>query len=79
MPPVVLMILGGIQAAIQEFPQIMTIVQRGKDFFSGLVDDGVITIEQQKQLNDRLDHLSESAQNGEIPRGWTVDPDPEEE
>lgn len=77
MPPVIFMVLGGIQAAIQEFPQIMSIVEKGKDFFSGLVGDGVITKEQQDALHQRIDDLSDAAQAGKIPPAWEVEPDPE--
>lgn len=75
MPPVVFMILGGIQAAIQAFPQVKAIVEKGKDLISSLTGQ-VITVEQQNALHSRIDEISDAAQRGEIPRGWTVDADP---
>lgn len=77
MPPIVFAILGGVQMAIQEFPKAVALVKKAKDFFTGLVGDGIITKDQQDKLHARIDELSAAAQRGEIPPAWTVEADPE--
>lgn len=74
MPPVVFMAIGAIQAAIQAFPQVEAIVVKGKEWISSFTSGGLITKAQQDALHARIDHISEQAQNGEIPEGWEVEP-----
>lgn len=77
MPPLVFTILAGIQAAIQAAPQIKELVTKGKDFISALFTAKLITKEQQNQLFQRVDEISEAFKNGEQPPHWDVEPDPE--
>jgi hypothetical protein len=77
MPPFIFMILGGLQTAIQEFPQIIALVTKAKEFIAGLTGAKLITKAQQDALHARIDAISEAAQRGEIPPAWQVEPDPE--
>ena len=79
MPPVALLIIQGITAAIQLAPQVTEIVVKGKELIGSLVGGGIITKEQQDTLHARVDAITEAARRGEKPPAWEVEPDPVDE
>lgn len=76
MPPIALLIIQGIQLAIKEAPQAIELVNKGKEFISALMGAKVITVEQQRDLHDHIDKVSEAALNGDVPPAWGVEADP---
>lgn len=78
MPPIALLILQGITAAIQAAPQVAEIVTKGKELIGSLVSGDLITKEQQDALHHRVDVVTEAAKRGEKPPAWEVEPDPED-
>lgn len=75
-PQIIQLILLGFESAITAAPQIGALIQKGKDYFKSLADQGLITKEVQNALNNRLDQAGEAAIAGEVPIAWTVEPDP---
>lgn len=79
MPAIALLILQGIQAAIQAAPGVLEIVKKGKDFISSLISGGIITVDQQKKLHARVDQIADDFANGRVPAAWMVEADPDSE
>lgn len=77
MPPIAILVLNGLTAALTAAPQITELVVKAKDFFASLAGNGLITAEQQDQVDARIDQIVEAAKQGRLPASWDVEPDPE--
>lgn len=78
MPPIAILILNGITAAISAAPQVMEIVQKGKELITALTGAGIITAEQQDTLHAHVDAELEKFKSGDTtPPAWLVEKDPE--
>jgi hypothetical protein len=76
MPPVAIIVIQAIQAAIAAAPRVIEVVQKGKEFIASLTSAGVITAEQQNALDARVDTIAAAFANGQTPPAWSVEPDP---
>ena len=76
MPPAVILIVQGIQAAIAAAPEIEDIIAKGKALITSLFSGGVITKAQQDLAHMQVDQIA-AAWNASLPPvSWTVEPDP---
>jgi len=76
MPPLIPLIIAGIEAALQAAPQIADVVDKAKALISSLFTAGVITAEQQNTLHAHIDQHAADLAAGNVPTPWTVEPDP---
>lgn len=76
MPPIVLTIVAVIQAAIKYAPTAIDLFKKIKEQVSVLFAKKAITKEQQDALHAWVDAIVLTAEKGEIPLSWQVDPDP---
>lgn len=72
----ILLIVQGIQAAIQAAPQVEAIVAQAKQFISSLFTAGLITQAQQDSIHSFVDATCAAALAGQEPPQWQVEADP---
>lgn len=75
--PAILLLVQGIQAAINAAPQIEKAVTAAKDFVVGLFGSGAITKAQQDLIHAQVDAVALAVQSGHIPPEFTIEPDPQ--
>lgn len=76
MPPIAIIVLNGLTAALTAAPQVTALAEKAKDFFKSMTGGGLISSEQQDALDARVDQIVESALLGKLPPQWSVEPDP---
>ena len=77
MPPVAILVLNGLTAALTAAPQVVELAQKAKDFFGSMTGAGLITADQQDTLHARVDQIQQAALEGKLPPAWTVELDPQ--
>ena len=77
MPPIVLTILGFVNAAMQYAPELKEIYANARQLFQMWFSGGIITAEQQKQLMDWANEHEAATLAGDVPPELQVEPDPE--
>lgn len=75
-PATFVLVLQGIQAAIEAAPQIEAIAIKGKEMINTLFTNNLITAEVQAAARAHVDAIQEAALRGEVPPHWTVEADP---
>lgn len=75
-PASILLILKGLQIAINAAPQVVDIINGAKQIFTGLFTSGKITKEQQDALHGTVDSICAMAKAGLLPPEFQVEPDP---
>ena len=70
------MLIQGVQAAIQAAPQVIALVESGKNMITALFTAKLITAEQQSVLHAHIDSISAMAKAGIVPAHWQVQADP---
>jgi hypothetical protein len=78
MPPIALAIVAFIQLAIdpKNVEQAKKIYENGRRLFAMLFGGGVLSVAQQKALNDWAEQHEADTLNGKVPPEFTVEPDP---
>jgi hypothetical protein len=77
MPPLVLTIIGVVQAAIKFAPQAAELFKKAKETFQMLFTSGLITTAQQNDLMAWWDKVEKAVESGETPPQFQVEDDPE--
>lgn len=77
MPPVAIIVLNGLTAALTAAPAVTALVEKAKEFFTAMTSEGLITKEQQDALHARVDSIVDAALNNQLPPHWLVEPDPQ--
>jgi hypothetical protein len=75
-PATILLIVQGIQAAIQAAPTVEAIVSQAKQFISSLFTAGLIPKETQDAIHAYVDAVCAAALAGQEPPQWQVEADP---
>ena len=75
-PATLLLIVQGLQAAIQEAPAVEAIVVKAKQFISSLFGAGLISKKTQDAIHAHVDAVCAAALAGQEPPQWTVEADP---
>ena len=76
MPPLIPIVIAGIEAAIQAAPGIIDVVEKGKALIASLFGAGIISADQQNTLHAHIDQHAADVAAGKEPVSWTVEPDP---
>lgn len=66
-----------IQGLLAAAPDIIAFAGKVKQWIADMFTSGVITAEQQNELNDRVTEICRAALNDELPSHWKVEPDPQ--
>lgn len=77
MPPVAILVLNGLTAALTAAPQVEELIIKAKDFFTSMFNADLISAEQQDALHTRVDQITDAALKNQLPPAWSVEPDPE--
>lgn len=75
-PATILLIVQGIQAAIQAAPMVVGIVNSAKAYIASLFEAGLISKAQQDAIHAHVDAIAASAASGQTPPEFTVEADP---
>lgn len=75
-PASILLVLQGLQIALNAAPDVIAIINGAKQVFSGLFEAGKITKEQQAALHGEVDSICAMAKAGLLPPEFQVEPDP---
>jgi len=73
---IITQILGGIQAAINEAPQIEALVSSAKACFDALFTGGLISAATQNACHAFVDGLAAMKAAGIVPPAWQIEADP---
>jgi hypothetical protein len=76
MPPIVQVIISIIQLAIKYAPDAAKAYDKARVLIKMWFDGGVITVEQQAQLMNRVDAHQAATLAGNVPPEFLVEPDP---
>ena len=69
--------MAAVQGLIAVAPDVIAFGAKVKVWITDMFSSGIITVEEQKQLNDRVTDICRAYLIGQIPEAWQVDPDPE--
>lgn len=68
--------MAAFQSVMTEAPQAIELAGKAKDFFAAMFAAGLISKEQQDATRAHVDKITDALNNGEVPPGWEVEPDP---
>ncbi len=71
-----LIFVQGLQVALSAAPQVSKLIVQTKEIVETLFTAGVITAQQQTDLNNYVDAVCTAALRGEVAPEWQVEADP---
>lgn len=69
-------IISGIQLGISAAPQVIALVEKGKEFIDELFNAELISAATQNRSSQHLDDVAEAFRNNQSPPEFQVEPDP---
>lgn len=75
MPPAIVLAIEGIQAAIKAAPQVIALVEAGKNFVTELFESGLIDKATQDAQHKEMDDLMNAWNAGDVPAAWQQQPE----
>lgn len=77
MTPQVIALMAAIQSLMLVVPDVIAFGYKAKGWIDDMFSLGLISAEVQNTLHARVTEICRAALNGETPKHWQVEPDPE--